>query len=65
MAEFAVFAEFNTVGVVLLVFHGIVIPLLAFRARQGYLHPHLLILRLTKIQSFKQSSSKHQHYKVA
>jgi hypothetical protein len=32
-AELAVLAELHPVRVVLLVFHGIVIPLLAFRAR--------------------------------
>lgn len=46
-AEFAVFFHFNSVGIVLLVFFGTVIALLAFRASQSdfYSHfRHLLIL---------------------
>ena len=39
-AELAIFAEFNTIGVVLFVLHRVVIPLLAFRTgkRDSYSH---------------------------
>ena len=40
IAELAELAEFNTVGVVLLVLHSIVIPLFALTARKCNLHPH-------------------------
>jgi hypothetical protein len=39
-AEAAVFVHFQTVGIVLFVFHGIVVSLLAFAARQCNSHSH-------------------------
>ena len=38
LAEAAVLVHFQAVGIVLLVLHGIVIALLALRARQAYLN---------------------------
>jgi hypothetical protein len=40
MAESAVLLHFDSVGIVLLVLHGIVIPLLAVCASHCYLYPH-------------------------
>jgi hypothetical protein len=39
-AEFAMLFHFNPVGVVLLVFLGVVIPLLTFRASHGDFYSH-------------------------
>jgi hypothetical protein len=39
-AEPAILAEFESVGIVLLVFHRVVVALFAFRARQRDLYPH-------------------------
>jgi hypothetical protein len=39
-AEFAVFAQFNPVGVILFILHGVIISLLAFGALQSYLISH-------------------------
>ena len=39
-AESAVFLHFETVGVILFVFHGVVVPLFALIASQGHFHAH-------------------------
>jgi hypothetical protein len=41
-AEWAILVHFQTVGVILLVFHGVVVSLLAFVASKGDLYPHYL-----------------------
>lgn len=41
LAEPAVFAELEAVGIVLLVLHGVVVALLAFRAGKGYFDAHV------------------------
>lgn len=38
-AEAAILSHFQSVGIVLLVLHGVVIALLALRASQSYLYP--------------------------
>ena len=39
-AEFAILAHFNSVRIVLLVFHSIVVSLLTFRTSQSYFNSH-------------------------
>jgi hypothetical protein len=45
LAESAILIHFQPVRIVLFIFHGVVIPLLAFRAGQRYLHAHPFNLR--------------------
>ena len=41
-AEGAILVHFQTVRIVLLVLHGVVVSLLALVASEGYLYPHFL-----------------------
>src|SRR5699024_311902 len=41
LAETAVFAHFQPVRIVFLVFHCVVVALFALRASQGYFYPHV------------------------
>ena len=55
VAERAVFLEFQTLGIVLLVLHSVVVSLLAFCAGHGYLYSHV---------HTSSAVSRHLHYSL-
>jgi hypothetical protein len=56
LAETAILAHFQTVRIILFVLHRVIIPLLAFRARQGDLVTHGLPPKLHVSAQLKKAS---------
>ena len=63
LAESAILLHFETVGVVLLVFHGVVVSLLALRASQCDFHAHYRHLLNHCLPVFLRPMSKFSGYR--
>ena len=61
LAERAILVELETVGVVLLVLHGIVVSLLAFAARQGNFYSHDTFSLISSLKLDHRSGHKVAH----